>query len=124
LARNSTELLDFLTSSDRPKQVLVRVRSRSRPLSTIHEERIAGHEQFVEQDRHGLIQTLRREQERDGRVQFNPLAALDQIAAQPAVIVQIARRPDVADIDLDEPEKVLDDPPGDESDGLPLEFDI
>jgi hypothetical protein len=124
----TSEMLDYLTSSERPKQVLVTVHTRSRPRAlTAREGRLPRPEQSAEQNRQPLIEALHREQERDGRVQFNPLAAVDQIAikAPGEFIVQIATRPDVADIVLDEPEKVLDDPPADEFfRGIPDNLDI
>jgi hypothetical protein len=127
VVRLSSDVLDYLASSDFPKQVLVTVKPRFRPLASPGRgARLASYEQAAEQNRHTLIGALRKAQERDRRVQFHPLAVVDQIAvkAPPAFIVEMAKHPDVADIVLDEPEKVLDDPPGDKPRGSPGDVDV
>jgi hypothetical protein len=106
MTRLSPSLLDYLRSSDAPKQVLIKVLARHRPPAAPF---YPDYRKVADANRADLLNALRKERDSDRRVQFEALGVGNQVSlkAPPDVIFKIARLPDVEDIVPDEPEDAL-----------------
>jgi hypothetical protein len=113
MATLTPELIEYLTPSDLPRQVLVKVRPhpQSSPDRLTDELSYDMALRAAQNARKDLMQVLKRERALDNRIQFNPLGIFDHIAlvAPRDVIKRIAGRQDVDEIIPDEPTGVIDE---------------
>ena len=107
MIRLSPALLDYLESSDAPKQVLIKVLQQRTPPPRA--PLYAEYRQAADFNRANLLTTLATERDSDRRIEYEPLGLGNQVAlkAPPAVIFKIANRADVEDVVPDAPEDAL-----------------